>query len=78
MATTDRSRRISEIDRPLSSGEAAAILGLTYKSLTRYAEQGAIPFMTLPSGHRRFRKSDVEALLTKGGAFPSYDDLKGI
>lgn len=61
-----RRNRIDAIDRPLSPAEVGAMLGLHPKTVSRYAEAGAIPFMILPSGHRRFHKADVEAILAKG------------
>lgn len=45
--------------RPL---EAAQQLGVTMKTMTRYAERGLVLSRVLPSGHRRYLKSDVDAL----------------
>lgn len=49
----------------LTSGEVAAILGVSTETVTNYADAGRLPHYRLPSGHRRFRRSDVEALLPK-------------
>lgn len=48
--------------------EAAARLRVSVRTLDRYAAAGAIHADYLPSGYRRFRTQDVEALLQHGGA----------
>lgn len=57
-------------DKPLADaraalvmpGEAAKTLHVTTKTLQRMAARGDIAAIILPSGHRRYRASDVEAL----------------
>jgi DNA-binding transcriptional MerR regulator len=46
----------------LTPGQAAAIAGVTVRTLQRYATQGQIEFVVLPSGHRRYRRESIEAL----------------
>lgn len=53
-------------DEVMSPGEVAIELGVDPKTVTRWAQQGIIPFFTLPKGHRRFYRADVEAI--KNGA----------
>ena len=48
----------------ISPAEASHIASLTTKTLTRMADAGTIRAKKLPSGHRRYLRSDVEALLT--------------
>ena len=45
-------------------GSAARKLHVTTKTLQRMAARGDIAAIILPSGHRRYRASDVEALAT--------------
>ena len=55
----------NEVDfyRPL---EAAHLLGVTMKTMTRYAQRGLVTSQTLPSGHRRYLKADVDAIAKRG------------
>lgn len=46
----------------MAPGEAAESLYVTTKTLGRMAERGDIRAITLPSGHRRYSRDDVEAL----------------
>lgn len=47
----------------LTASEAARRLTVSVKTLTRYTEDGHLPVIVLPSGHRRYRIEDVDALL---------------
>ncbi|NCT90218.1 helix-turn-helix domain-containing protein [Cellulomonas sp. APG4] len=48
----------------MTSAEAVALLpGVTIRTLQRWADSGKVPSATLPSGRRRFRRADIEALL---------------
>lgn len=47
----------------LSIGEAARETGVSVDTLRRYATDGRIAAVLTPGGHRRFRRSDLEALL---------------
>lgn len=49
----------------LLPSSAAKRLGVSAGTLRNYAERGMIPVVTLPSGHRRFREEDVDALLAR-------------
>ena len=48
----------------LSSSEAAALAGVSVSLLYRYELMGRINAVRTPGGHRRFRREDVETLLT--------------
>jgi excisionase family DNA binding protein len=54
--------RLSEHERLLKVGEAAALLQVTSQTVIRWADAGALPCGRTPGGHRRFREDDVEAL----------------
>ena len=43
-------------------GEAARLLHINVRTLARWAQEGRIAFVLLPSGHRRYRVEDVEAI----------------
>lgn len=47
----------------LTPGQAAAIAHVTVRTIHRYGTAGLLAFVTLPSGHRRYVREDVEALL---------------
>lgn len=47
----------------LTVTEAAAIVRVSKQSICRYSDQGKLPTLRTPGNHRRFRRSDVEALL---------------
>lgn len=49
--------------RLLRSGEVAALLQVSRRSIAAWASRGLIPFIETPGGHRRFRASDVRALV---------------
>lgn len=51
----------------LFPGEAAEILGVSVKTLTRYADAGLVPYTKTLGGHRRFKRSVVERISIKGG-----------
>lgn len=47
----------------LKAPAVAAILGVTDETVRRWAELGRLRHIVLPSGQRRFRRADVEAIL---------------
>lgn len=49
--------------RLLRAGEVAALLQVSRRSVAAWAKRGFIPFIETPGGHRRFRASDVRALV---------------
>ncbi|MDQ1680958.1 MAG: hypothetical protein QOI42_1817 [Frankiaceae bacterium] len=50
-------------DRLLTPGEVAALFRVDPKTVTRWAAAGRIGSIRTPGGHRRFRESEVRALL---------------
>ncbi|MEN3307404.1 MAG: hypothetical protein V7603_3606 [Micromonosporaceae bacterium] len=66
-------------DRLLTPGEVAALFRVDPKTVTRWAAAGRIGSIRTPGGHRRFRESEVRALLEgeglvepEGPANPGY------
>ena len=59
----------------LSVSEAAARLGVSAKTLRRYADAGKVPYTRLPSGHRRFRSDAIDALAREVEPRPSVDPV---
>lgn len=61
-------------DRLLTPGEVAALFRVDPKTVTRWAAAGRIGSIRTPGGHRRFRESEVRALLEGEGAL---EELEG-
>jgi excisionase family DNA binding protein len=53
-------------DRLLTPGEVAGLFRVDPKTVTRWAAAGRIGSIRTPGGHRRFRESEVRALLDGG------------
>lgn len=51
----------------LTSGQAAAFLGLSQATVLRWSTAGRIPCVRSAAGHRRFRLGDLEFILSSGG-----------
>jgi excisionase family DNA binding protein len=54
-------------ERLLTPGEVAALFRVDPKTVTRWAASGRITSIRTPGGHRRFRESEVRALLRGDG-----------
>jgi len=58
-------------DDLLTPGEVAALFRVGPKTVTRWAKEGKLTFIRTLGGHRRYHRSEVEALLRgkrrKGG-----------
>ncbi len=61
-------------DRLLTPGEVAALFRVDPKTVTRWAAAGRIGSIRTPGGHRRFRESEVRALLEGEGEFDDMPD----
>jgi excisionase family DNA binding protein len=46
----------------LRAAEAAALLRVSPKTISRWAREGKLGHVVTLGGHRRFRRSDIEAL----------------
>ena len=53
-------------DRLLTPGEVAELFRVDPKTVTRWASAGRLGSIRTPGGHRRFRESEVRALLAGG------------
>lgn len=49
----------------LTPGEVAKIFRVDTKTVGRWAKAGKLSSVKTPGGHRRFRKSEVDKLLTQ-------------
>lgn len=49
-----------EISTPLSIGNAARRIGVSVKTMRRYAENGRVKSTRTPGGHYRFDPADVD------------------
>ncbi|MDQ3153505.1 MAG: BldC family transcriptional regulator [Actinomycetota bacterium] len=63
MSTTTSDTRPEQAERLLTPGEVAALFRVDPKTVTRWASAGRIGSLRTPGGHRRFRESEVHALL---------------
>ncbi|WP_281891650.1 BldC family transcriptional regulator [Phytohabitans aurantiacus] len=61
-------------DRLLTPGEVAALFRVDPKTVTRWAAAGRIGSIRTPGGHRRFRESEVRALLEGEGELEALRD----
>ena len=64
-------------DRLLTPGEVAALFRVDPKTVTRWAAAGRINSIRTPGGHRRFRESEVRALLA-GNVEPAIEPVVAI
>jgi excisionase family DNA binding protein len=65
LATRDRTWEgiVDRGDRFLTPGEVAALFRVDPKTVTRWAAAGRISSVRTPGGHRRYRESEIRALL---------------
>lgn len=64
-------------DRLLTPGEVAALFRVDPKTVTRWAAAGRISSIRTPGGHRRFRESEVRALLEGDDALEDSSNGNG-
>jgi excisionase family DNA binding protein len=57
----------ADVEKVLTSGEVAALFRVGPKTVTRWARSGKLPSFRTLGGHRRFRESEVRALLNGDG-----------
>jgi excisionase family DNA binding protein len=63
-------------DRLLTPGEVAALFRVDPKTVTRWAAAGRIGSIRTPGGHRRFRESEVRALLEGEGMLEEEEESR--
>ena len=68
-----RGSHVEARERLLTPGEVASLFRVDPKTVTRWAAAGRISSIRTPGGHRRFRESEVRALLRgdAAGAAPA-------
>jgi excisionase family DNA binding protein len=60
----NQGRQIRPDTRLLTPAEAAAILRVDPKTVTRWARDGKLPSIRTPGGHRRYSESHVREFLS--------------
>jgi len=71
--TNNRLPTVASRDRLLTPGEVAQLFRVDPKTVTRWAANGRISSIRTPGGHRRFRETEVRALLS--GSEPPAPEL---
>ena len=61
----------------LTLGQAAAFLGAAQSTVRKWADGGRLPAFYTPGGHRRFRRSDLEAFLAGPRVPPAAEPAGG-
>lgn len=64
-------KKLDAVTEYLPPSAVAQLLGVSTRTVTRMADTGSIKSIKLPSGHRRYLRSEVEKLaapVTKGNA----------
>jgi excisionase family DNA binding protein len=59
-------KELTETDKLLTPAEVAVMFRVDPKTVTRWARDGRLASIRTLGGHRRYRESDVLALLTDG------------
>jgi excisionase family DNA binding protein len=60
----DRRGQAGESDW-LTLGQAATYLGVAQSTIRKWTDQGTLPAIKTPGGHRRYRRGDLEAFLER-------------
>ena len=59
----------------LTLGQAAKYLGVAQSTIRKWSDVGRVPAFYTPGGHRRYRRSDLDAFLERSG--PGAKDRTG-
>jgi len=51
----------------LTLGQAARFLGVAQSTIRKWSDNGRVPAFYTPGGHRRYRRSDLDAFLERSG-----------
>jgi excisionase family DNA binding protein len=51
----------------ITLGQAAKFLGVAQSTIRKWSDAGRIPTFYTPGGHRRYRRGDLEAFLSRSG-----------
>ncbi|MBV8079668.1 MAG: response regulator [Actinobacteria bacterium] len=65
----ERSGRRAPASEPdwLTLGQAAKFLGVAQSTIRKWSDLGRVPAFYTPGGHRRYRRSDLEAFIQRSG-----------
>lgn len=58
---------VARADEMLTPADVALMMGVSAKSVARWAKDGRLPSVRTPGGHHRFRRGDIEEYLETGG-----------
>ncbi|MBT8492762.1 MAG: helix-turn-helix domain-containing protein, partial [Deltaproteobacteria bacterium] len=61
----------SDPDELLTTRQAAEIVGVGTTSIKRWSDEGKLPAIKTAGGHRRYRRRDVEQLISDQSAGPT-------
>lgn len=64
--------RVDGYGRLLRPAEVAKFFSVTARTVSRWAEEGKLPYVVTPGGHRRFRFAEVRQVLH----LPSSEDFE--
>lgn len=54
-------------ERLFRRGEAAKFCRVSTRTITRWADEGKLPHVRNPGGHRRYRESDLRKIMSVQG-----------
>lgn len=52
----------------MTPGEVARLLRVDPKTVGRWADSGRLPSFRTPGGHRRFRRTDIDRLISESAS----------
>jgi excisionase family DNA binding protein len=61
----------------LTLGQAAKYLGVAQSTIRKWSDNGRLSAFYTPGGHRRFRRTDLDAFLSRSGGTPAARSLDG-
>jgi excisionase family DNA binding protein len=67
MASGDSRRPAGDESDWLTLGQAAKFLGVAQSTIRKWSDVGRVPAFYTPGGHRRYKRSDLEAFLERSG-----------
>jgi excisionase family DNA binding protein len=61
----------------LTLGQAAKHLGVAQSTIRKWSDSGRVPAFYTPGGHRRYRRSDLDAFLSSSGGVGQPQRING-
>lgn len=59
---TVQEHNVSENERPYTPSQVAVLLNINPKTVTRWCDEGKLPYFKLPGGHRRIYRAEVDRI----------------